>query len=165
MASLGHNELNQCGWPSSLMHLYISLSRNEWTDWGWVTHICVSKLIINGSDNGLSPGWHQAIIWTNIGILLTWPLGTNFSEISIETYIFGQENAFENVVCEMAAILSQPQCTHGRVFTYLKKLWNVVYYTFPNLRYSVLRKEVSGVASPFAIGALVDNNVSKYHNI
>ena len=26
------------------------------THWGRVTHICVSKLTINGSDNGLSPG-------------------------------------------------------------------------------------------------------------
>ena len=49
-----------------------------------MTHICVSKLTIIGSDNGLSPGRRQAIIWTNAGILLIWPLGTNFSEISIE---------------------------------------------------------------------------------
>ena len=35
--------------------------------WGWVTHICVSDLAIIGSDNGLSPGRHQAIIWTNAG--------------------------------------------------------------------------------------------------
>ena len=39
-----------------------------------MTHICVSKLTIIGSDNGLSPGRHQAFIWTNAGILLilTW---------------------------------------------------------------------------------------------
>ena len=48
---------------------------------GRVTHICVSKLIIIGSDNGLSPGRRQAIIWTNAGILLIEPLGTNFIEI------------------------------------------------------------------------------------
>ena len=40
------------------------------THWGRVTHICVSKLTIIGSDNGLSPGRRQAIIWTNAGILL-----------------------------------------------------------------------------------------------
>ena len=51
------------------------------THWGRVTHICVGKLTIIGSDNGLSPGRRQAIIWTNAGILLIWPLGTNFSEI------------------------------------------------------------------------------------
>ena len=32
------------------------------THWGRVTHICVSKLTIFGSDNGLSPGRRQAII-------------------------------------------------------------------------------------------------------
>ena len=32
------------------------------TYWGRVTHICISKLSILGSDNGLSPGRRQAII-------------------------------------------------------------------------------------------------------
>ena len=54
------------------------------THWGWVTHICVGKLTIIGSDNGLSPGRRQAIIWTNPGILLIGPLETKFSEILIE---------------------------------------------------------------------------------
>ena len=44
-------------------------------------HICVSKLAIIGSDNDLSPGRRQAIIWTNAGILLIGTLGTNLSEI------------------------------------------------------------------------------------
>ena len=51
------------------------------THWGRVTHICVDNLTNIDSDNGLSPGRRQAIIWTNAGILLIWPLGTNFSEI------------------------------------------------------------------------------------
>ena len=54
------------------------------THWGRVTHICVSKPTIIGSDNGLSPDRCQAIIWTNAGLLLIGPLGTNFSEILIE---------------------------------------------------------------------------------
>ena len=49
--------------------------------WGQETHICVGKLTIIASDNGLSPGRRQAIIWTNAMILLIGPLGTNFSEI------------------------------------------------------------------------------------
>ena len=65
------------------------------THWGRVTHICVGKLTVTGSDNYLSPGRRQAIIWTNAGILLIEPLGTNFS-----------------VVCEMASILSRPQCVN-----------------------------------------------------
>ena len=55
---------------------------------GHVTHICISKLTIIGSDNGLLPGRCQAIIWTNAVILLIAPLGTNFSEILIEIYVF-----------------------------------------------------------------------------
>ena len=56
------------------------------THWGRVTHICVSKLTIIGSDNGLSPGRRQAIIWTNAGIFSIGPLGTNFNETSIEIH-------------------------------------------------------------------------------
>ena len=51
-------------------------------------HICVGKLTIIGSDNGLSPERRQAIIWTNAGLLLIGPLGTNFSEILIEILTF-----------------------------------------------------------------------------
>ena len=58
------------------------------THWGRVTQICVSKLTIIDSDNGLSPGRRQAIIRTNAGILLNRPLGTNFSEILCETHAF-----------------------------------------------------------------------------
>ena len=47
------------------------------THWGRVSHICVGKLTIIGSANGLSPGRRQAIIWTNAGILLIGPLRTN----------------------------------------------------------------------------------------
>ena len=58
------------------------------THWGRVTHICVGNLNITGSDNGLSPGRRQAIIWTSAGILLIGPVGTNFSEIVIKIYTF-----------------------------------------------------------------------------
>ena len=45
-----------------------------------MTHICVSDLPGIGSDNGLSPGRRQAIIWTNAGLLFIRILGTNCSE-------------------------------------------------------------------------------------
>ena len=38
------------------------------THWGRVMHICICNLTIIGSENGLSPGGRQAIIWTNDGI-------------------------------------------------------------------------------------------------
>ena len=53
------------------------------THWGRVSYIYVIKLNIIGSDNGLSDGRRQAIIWTNAGILLIWLLGTNFSEMLV----------------------------------------------------------------------------------
>ena len=54
------------------------------THWGRVTHICITKLTIIGLDNGLSPCWRQAIVWTNAGVLLIGSIGANFSEIVIE---------------------------------------------------------------------------------
>ena len=61
---------------------------NALTHWCRVTHKCVDDLTILGSDNGLSPGRHQAIIWTKDGILLIGPLGTSFSEIEIHVFSF-----------------------------------------------------------------------------
>ena len=50
------------------------------------TYTC--KLTTIGSDNGLSPGRRQDIIWMNAGILLIPTLRTNFSEILIEIHTF-----------------------------------------------------------------------------
>ena len=58
------------------------------TYWGRLTHICISKLTIIGSDNGLSSDRHQAIIWTNTGIWLIRTIGTNFSDILNEIHTF-----------------------------------------------------------------------------
>ena len=54
------------------------------THWGRMTHKCASKIFIIGSDNGFSPSRRQAIIWTNVWILLIGPLGIYLNEISIE---------------------------------------------------------------------------------
>ena len=71
--------------------------------------ICVGNINIIGSDNGLSPGWLQVIIWTKAGILLIEPLGKKLWWRVIQiSYIFIQENAFENTVCENATIWSRP---------------------------------------------------------
>ena len=63
-------------------------TRSTLTHWGRVTHICVGKLTIIGSDNGLSPCRRQAIIRTNAGILLIGTLGTRYSEILSEIHTF-----------------------------------------------------------------------------
>ena len=84
------------------------------THWGQVTHICVSKLTIIGSDNGLSLDRRQAIIWTNAGILLIGPLGTNFSEISIEIQTF----SFKKMHLKMSSGKWRPSCLGLNVLTY-----------------------------------------------
>ena len=52
--------------------------------------------------------WTKAITWTNADSLTTGPLRTNFWKVWIKIQTFCQENAFENVVCKMAAILFMP---------------------------------------------------------
>ena len=49
---------------------------------GHLLYASVNQVSI-GSDNGLSPGRRQAIIWTNAGLLLIGLLGTKLSEILI----------------------------------------------------------------------------------
>ena len=60
------------------------------------------------SDNGLLPISREVIISTNAWLLSIGPLGTNFNEISIKKQkLFTHENASENIVWKIAAILSR----------------------------------------------------------
>ena len=59
-----------------------------------------------GSGNGLSRIWCQAITPINTDLLLIRPIETKFSKIR-NTKLFSRENAFGNVVCEMAPLLSR----------------------------------------------------------
>ena len=82
-------------------------SLSSLTHWGQVMHICVIKLTIIGSDNGLSPGQRHAIIWTNDVIFVNWILGSKLQwNLNRNLYIFIDEN----VVWKMVAILPRPQC-------------------------------------------------------
>ena len=85
------------------------------THWGRVMHIsiCVSKLTTIGSDNGLSPGRRQAIIWTNAGILLIGTLETNFSEIVSEIHAF----SFTKMHLKMSFGTWRPFCVGLNVLT------------------------------------------------
>ena len=71
-----------------------------------MTHICISNLTIIGSDNVLLPGQHHTIIWTNAGILLIGPLGTNFSEILIRIHKF----SFMKMHLKMSSAKWRPFC-------------------------------------------------------
>ena len=89
------------------------------THWSWVTHICVSKVTIIGSDNGLSPAWGQAIICTNAGLLLIGIWGTNFSEILSEIHTF----SFKKMYLKTSSAKGRPFCLGLNVLTHrsLKK--------------------------------------------
>ena len=102
-------------WVNFLLIVWIQYwrSRIQWwciglplTHWGRVTHICVGKLTIIASDNGLSPGRRQAIIWNNAGILLIEPLGTNFSDILIGIQMF----SFRKMRLKMSSAKWRPFC-------------------------------------------------------
>ena len=92
-----HWESNHCRAAAVCVGIIFGYIRHDrWIDchdlvlthWGWVMYVCVRKLTIIGSDSGLLPGRHQAIIWTNAGILLIGPSATNFSEILIKIHTF-----------------------------------------------------------------------------
>ena len=83
------------------------------THWGRVTHICVGNLTIIGPGNGLSPVRRQAIIWTNAGILLIGPWGTNFSEILIGI----QTLSFKKMHLKMPSAKWRPCCLGLNVLT------------------------------------------------
>ena len=72
-----------------------------------MTHICVSKLTMICTGNGLSPGRRQAIIWTNAGILLIRTLGTNFSEILSEIHAFSFNKIWK---LKMMSVKWRPFC-------------------------------------------------------
>ena len=71
-----------------------------------MTHICVGTLTIISSDNGLSPSRRQAIIWTNAGLLLMGPLGTNFNEILIKILTF----SFKKMLLKVSTANWRPFC-------------------------------------------------------
>ena len=75
-----------------------------------------------GSDNGLAPGRHQAIIWTNAGILLIGPLGINFSEILINTF------SFKKMHLQMSSAKWRPFCPRGDELTSI----DAIMYLWPS---------------------------------
>ena len=115
-----HRWYHCCWWPGYTRYQGI---RNQSIDlvpqnievsapahWGQVMHIRDKirdrELTIIGSDNGLAPDRCQAIIWTNAAILLTGPLGTNFSENLIEIHIF----SFKKMHLKISSGKWQPFC-------------------------------------------------------
>ena len=109
-----------------------------------MTHICVGELTIIGSDNGLSPERRQAIIWTNAGILLIGPLGTNFSEILIEIQRF----SLKKIRLKMSSV----KCCSFRLGLNVLILWLQARHwtSFPG----ILRFQQQNTLSPVINGIL-----------
>ena len=102
------------------------------THWGRVTHICVGKLNIIDSDNGLSPGRRKAIIWTNAGILLIGSLGTNVNEILIGIQTF----SFNKMHLKMSSAKWHPFCLGLDVLTHWGLLTHVCFTEMSHPWYS-----------------------------
>ena len=102
--------------PPPKFYLFLhTTSPTVLTHWGRVTHICVSKLTLISSDNSLSPGRRQAIVWTNDGILLIRPLGTNFSEILSKIHTF----SFNKMRLKVSSAKRRPFCFGLNVLIYV----------------------------------------------
>ena len=104
------------GWWFEMLSFPLWRHRNEHrgTHRGRVTHICVSKLTIIGSDNVMSPGQCQAIIWNNVRILLIGPSRTNSSEILITIHTF----SFKEMYLKMLSGKWGPSCLSLNVLIY-----------------------------------------------
>ena len=83
------------------MTIFSDATKCLWTHSGRAMHICVSNQTIIGEANGLSPCRCQAIIWTKAAILFRNKLKWNFN---LNSNNLIQQNAFEDVVSEMAII-------------------------------------------------------------
>ena len=71
-------------------------------------------VVLDGSDSGLSPGRHKAIIRTNAGILLIQNLGTSFSEILSKIHTF----SFKKMHLKISSEKWRPFCLSLNVLTH-----------------------------------------------
>ena len=81
------------------------------THWGRVTRPSLVP-IMSCHLALLSPDMCQAIIWTNAGILLIGPLGTNFSEILIGIHRFSLKKYIWKCLLENGSLSSRPGCVN-----------------------------------------------------
>ena len=117
---------------------------------------------IFGSVNGLSSGRRRTIISIKAGILLIEPVGTKFIEtlLTIQTFSFK-----ENVVCEMAFILSRLQIIDMNtirfisVFITYQACWGSSHTEWYNTRFwlCTMRDNSGCEKSIFEIGIVVYN--------
>ena len=71
-----------------------------------MTHVCVNKLAIIGTDNGFLPGRCQGSIWNDAGILLIRFIGAHFNEILSEIHTF----SFRKMDLKMSSVKWRQFC-------------------------------------------------------
>ena len=102
------------------------------------------KIISIGSDNRLSLGQCQVIIWIIAEILLIGPLGTNFNEISIEIQTF----SLNKICLKMTFAQYGLFCLGLNVLTLPIQLWSRVSYLWRRLA-------LEGLSLMAAVGSLL----------
>ena len=127
------------------------------THCGRVTYTCVSSVTIIGSDNGLSPGRRQAIIWTNDGILLIGSLGTTSSEILIEINSF----SFIKMHVKMPSRKWRPVCLGLNV---LKAMVCIITQLSRILSTRTVRNRLHNLQSFIVVVKLITDDKSTAHS-
>ena len=107
---------------SSRVGMWVLERTSSLIHWGRVTHMCVSKLTIIGSDNGNYLNQCRYIVNWTLGKKIQW-------NRTWHVYVFIHENAFETVVRKMAAILSQSPCGYARD---LARIHGMARHSFPS---------------------------------
>ena len=142
------DDLSQC-WPRFMFTIMLSLDHYETVIASISVDLCVNssppsatymRQVSIGSDNGLSPGRRQPIIWTNADILLIRHRGTHFNEILFEILIF----SFKKMHLNMSSVKWWPFCPGEDELKYVSRPYvskyipqflkaEIVYISFRNL--------------------------------
>ena len=105
--------LTSCTYPKRSWYLSVkSLNR--------VTHICVNKLTVIGSDNGLSHERRQVTIWSNVGMLLNRTVGRKFGEIRSTIHTFSLKKIYFKPSSAQWRPSSRPKCVKEAPDNYMR---------------------------------------------
>ena len=89
----------------------------------WTNHHCFRKWLVAWT----APSHYLNQCWN----IVNWTLWNKFQwNFNRNSNIFIHENEFESVICEMAAILSRPQCVKLAVVEYTLTHWGWVAHTY-----------------------------------
>ena len=112
-------------WPDISIKSYINWHiHTNWhkvhglTHWGPMMHMCISESGILGSNDSLSPIWHQAITQTNDNLFVNWTHRNRFSEVTINI-----RKCIWNFGCKLSAILLTGQCDHDITPNIIRPQW------------------------------------------